>query len=161
MNILLILVIYLVALSCCEDCRRIGDTCYTAVVHTTSDISYNKAVDICKDRNKDIGLIRDENSYKEVMEFLRHEITKTNKEKWYLTSIWTGISFDPVNVRITSPGSFAEWFPGYLLTGKYLFEDFTNVWLTVFNDPDAAAQGMSNGEPIAQTYGVLCEMKLN
>ncbi|XP_077970129.1 uncharacterized protein LOC120331618 isoform X3 [Styela clava] len=122
MKVLLILVIYLVAPSFCEDCRRIRDICYTSVVHTTSDINYNKAVNICKDRNEDI---------------------------------------DPVNVRITSPGSFAEWFPGYLLTGKYLFEDFTNVWLTVFNDPDAAAQGMSNGEPIAQTYGVLCEMKLN
>nr|XP_039272471.1 uncharacterized protein PFB0765w-like [Styela clava] len=52
---------------------KVGNICYFAVIH---DVVYNKAVNICKKRNADVGLIRDKESYNVIMNDLRKNIPK-------------------------------------------------------------------------------------
>nr|XP_039247515.1 uncharacterized protein LOC120325458 isoform X2 [Styela clava] len=80
-----------------ENCElKIRNICFFAVIRVEEDVNYDKAVDICKKRNADVGLIRDEESYNAIMDYLRKNILKGRS--WI--QIWTGIRFDPMVIVI-------------------------------------------------------------
>ncbi|XP_077971608.1 uncharacterized protein LOC144425808 isoform X2 [Styela clava] len=134
-----------------ENCKlKVGNFCYFAVIR---DVNYDKAVDICKKRNADVGLIRDEGSYNAIMNYTRRNMPK--EKKW--VQIWTGIKIDPMTGDVTPADSFTKWYPGDPTTGiKY--KDRTNVYLYVKVDPNDRRQGMFYGRPTWAWNGVICEI---
>ncbi|XP_077971044.1 uncharacterized protein LOC144425598 isoform X2 [Styela clava] len=132
---------------------KVGNICYFAVIRDEYYVNYDGAVDICKKRNADVGLIRDEESYNAIMNYTRRNIPK--EKAWAL--IWTGIKIDPMTGDVTPADSFIKWFPGNPRTGiKY--KDRTNVILDVHAGPNDRYQGMVNVPPIWVRHGVVCEI---
>ncbi|XP_039271433.2 uncharacterized protein LOC120345911 isoform X2 [Styela clava] len=133
-----------------ENCKfKVGNICYFAVIIGYRDVNYSKAVDICKKRNADVGLVRDKQSYYTIMNYLRWNVTR-NK-------IWTGILFDPMTGCVTPADSFTKWLPNYPQTGIDN-KDQTNVYLYVHSQPNDGYQGMTNIKPIEKVDGVICEI---
>ncbi|XP_077971607.1 uncharacterized protein LOC144425808 isoform X1 [Styela clava] len=138
-----------------ENCKlKVGNFCYFAVIRgeRVRDVNYDKAVDICKKRNADVCLIRDEESYSAVMNYLRSNIPKGRL--W--ASIWTGIKIDPMTGDVTPAYSFTKWYPDYPRTGIE-YKDRTNVYLHV-DLYQYRRQGMGNGDPTFGLRGVICEI---
>nr|XP_039247447.1 uncharacterized protein LOC120325403 isoform X2 [Styela clava] len=76
-----------------EICKlKIGNVCYFAVISGKDRVNYYQAVELCKERNADVGSIRDEESYNAIMKFLKSNIPMEDSWVW----IWTGIHFDPI-----------------------------------------------------------------
>ncbi|XP_077971792.1 uncharacterized protein LOC120346730 [Styela clava] len=71
---------------------KVGNNCYFAVIRDDMDVNYDKAVDICKKRNADVGLIRDEESYNAIVNYTRRNMPK--EKKW--VQIWTRIKINPM-----------------------------------------------------------------
>nr|XP_039272477.1 uncharacterized protein LOC120346730 isoform X2 [Styela clava] len=69
---------------------KVGNICYFAVIRDEWDVNYDKAVEICKKRNADVGLIRDEESYNAIVNYTRRNMPK--EKTW--VRIWTGIKID-------------------------------------------------------------------
>nr|XP_039271735.1 uncharacterized protein LOC120346140 isoform X2 [Styela clava] len=137
-----------------EYCKlKIGNICYSAVVRVENDVSYDKAVDICKKRNADVGLIREEVSYNAIIDFLRRNIPKG----YTGMPIRTGIRFDPMTHDVAPEDSFIKWSQSFPRTGIE-YTDLTDVSLVVhFN---AKVQGMINVRRVSETHGVLCEIQI-
>nr|XP_039247911.1 uncharacterized protein LOC120325810 [Styela clava] len=137
-----------------KNCKfKVGQICYSAVIQVGSDVNYNEADDICKKRNADIGLIRDEKSYNAIVNYLRRNIPKGE----VLIRIWTGIHFDSMTREVTPANSFTKWHPDFLPSGTK-YEDRTNVYLFVDSDPNYRYQGMVNAPPTWEYNGVICEI---
>ncbi|XP_077971793.1 uncharacterized protein LOC144425896 [Styela clava] len=137
-----------------ENCKlKVGSICYYAVIRNEWSVIYSKAVDICKKRNADVGLIRDEESYNAVMNYLREKIPEGERKVW----IWTGIKIDPMTGDVTPAYSFTKWYPGDPKTGIE-YKDRTNVCLVVKADPNDRRQGMENVYPTFKLHGVICEI---
>ncbi|XP_077971743.1 uncharacterized protein LOC144411731 [Styela clava] len=136
-----------------ENCKlKVSNICYFAVIRGEYyAYAYDKAVDICKKRNAGLGLIRDEESYSAVMNYLR-SISK--RRSWI--NIWTGIKIDPMTGDVTPAYSFTKWSPGYPKTGIE-YKDRTNVYLHV-DAYQNRRQGMVNGPPTWERNGVICEI---
>ncbi|XP_039271734.2 uncharacterized protein LOC120346140 [Styela clava] len=137
-----------------EYCKlKIGNICYSAVVRVENDVSYDKAVDICKKRNADVGLIREEVSYNAIIDFLRRNIPKG----YTGMPIRTGIRFDPMTHDVAPEDSFIKWSQSFPRTGIE-YTDLTDVSLVVhFN---AKVQGMINVRRVSEAHGVLCEIQI-
>nr|XP_039247535.1 uncharacterized protein LOC120325488 [Styela clava] len=134
-----------------ENCKlKIGNICYIFVIQR---VNYDKAVDICKERNANVGLIRDEESHNAIMKYLSVNMLKENE--WI--TIWTGIRFDPMTRDVTPADSFIKWDQGIQLTGID-FKDHTNVYLSLSANLKVIYQGMENGLPRMISHGVLCEI---
>ncbi|XP_077971790.1 uncharacterized protein LOC144425895 [Styela clava] len=134
-----------------ENCKlKVGNICYFAVIYDEWDVVYKKAFDICNERNADVGLIRDEESYNAIIKYLRKNIPRGE-------DIWTGIQFDPMTRDVTPADLFTKWYPGDPFTG-FEYKDRTNVYLVVNSDPDERSQGMVNGDPTWKQNGVICEI---
>ncbi|XP_077971782.1 uncharacterized protein LOC120346041 [Styela clava] len=133
-----------------ENCKlKIRNICYIFVIQR---VNYDKAVDICKKRNADVGLIRDEESYNAIMDYLRKNILK--RRPWI--HIWTGIHFDPMTREVTPADSFIKWRQGSPLTGIH-YKDSTNVYLHIWHM--FGLQGMDNA-PTFKHHGVICEIQI-
>nr|XP_039271700.1 uncharacterized protein LOC120346112 isoform X2 [Styela clava] len=134
-----------------ENCKlKVGNICYFVVIYGEWDVVYKKAFDICNERNADVGLIRDEESYNAIIKYLRKNIPRGE-------DIWTGIQFDPMTRDVTPADLFTKWYPGDPFTGIE-YKDRTNVYLVVNSDPDERSQGMVNGDPTWKQNGVICEI---
>ncbi|XP_077971051.1 uncharacterized protein LOC120346019 [Styela clava] len=138
-----------------ENCKlKIGNICYFAVIYHKQNVKYDKAVDICKKRNANVGLIRDEESYNAIMNYLRKNIP--TKRTWVYIS--TGINFDPMTGDVTPADSFIKWSrDGIPFTGID-FEDRTNVYLDVNFKPSYHDHGMANAAPTWERNGVIWEI---
>ncbi|XP_077971799.1 uncharacterized protein LOC120346319 [Styela clava] len=144
-----------------ENCElKIGNICYSALIQIKLNVDYNKAVDICKKRNADVGSIRNEESYNAIMKYLKKKIPKRLSH----ISIWTGIHFDPMTRDVTPADSFIKW-QGFPLIGID-YKDYTNVYLYV--DSNSRLQGMENTYPtwghvrvpLRRFHGVICEIQI-
>ncbi|XP_039272330.2 uncharacterized protein LOC120346632 isoform X2 [Styela clava] len=136
-----------------ENCKlKVGNTCHFFVLRHRRDVNYSKAVDICKKRNADVGLIRDEESYNAIVKYLRKNMPKG----WVAITIWTGIQFDPLNGDVTPANSFIDWYPYQPVMGID-DKDRTNVHLVIDPNPNIRYQGMRNTFPRANWHGVICE----
>nr|XP_039270988.1 uncharacterized protein LOC120345563 [Styela clava] len=134
-----------------ENCKlKISNVCHFAVIFAEDDVNYNKAVNICKKRNADVGLTQDEESYNAVMNYLRSNIPKGRS--WI--DIWTGIYFDPKTDDVTPADSFINWYPTAPLHGM----GSTTVYLNVDSKPSKCWQGMVNASPTLNLNGVICEI---
>ncbi|XP_077971522.1 uncharacterized protein LOC120346287 isoform X2 [Styela clava] len=137
-----------------ENCRlKVGNICYFAVIYVDWGVKYDTAVDICKKRKADVGLIRREESYNAIMNYLRKNIPKG----WVGITIWTGIRFDPMTDDVTPADLFIKWFPGDPGMGIGN-EDRTNIYLNVLPNTNDRNQGMRNGYPTWGRSGVICEI---
>ncbi|XP_039252504.2 uncharacterized protein LOC120329776 isoform X2 [Styela clava] len=137
-----------------EICKlKIGNVCYFAVISGKDGVNYYKAVELCKERNADVGSIRDEESYNTIMKFLKSNIPLGDSWVW----IWTGIHFDPITSDVTPVDSFIKWYPGNPSTGID-YKDRTNVYLSVQSNPNDLYQGMWNVHPTWEYHGVICEI---
>ncbi|XP_077971523.1 uncharacterized protein LOC144425765 [Styela clava] len=136
-----------------ENCElKVGSFCYFAVIRG-ENVDYDEAVDICKKRNADVGLIRDEESYNAIMNYLRSNIPKGDS----YNTVWTGIHYDPMNGDVTPADSFIKWYPGQLETGIDN-NDRTDVYLVVNSNLKTRDQGMKNAAPTWKQHGVICEI---
>nr|XP_039247414.1 uncharacterized protein LOC120325372 [Styela clava] len=136
-----------------DNCElKIGNVCYFAVSPGKNGVNYYKAVELCKKRNADVGWIRDEESYNEIMKFLKTKIPKG--DPWI--RIWTGMHFDPMTRDVTPADSFIKWYPDLPSTGNK-YKERTNVHLSVQSNPNDVYQGMWNVQPDWENNGVLCE----
>nr|XP_039252740.1 uncharacterized protein LOC120329994 [Styela clava] len=134
-----------------ENCKlKIGNVCYFVILDEDHLINYYKAVEHCKKRNADVGLIRDEESYDAIMKFLKRNLPK--KESWI--DIWTGNHFDPITPDVTPANSF---FKENLSTGIE-FKDWTNIYLSVRTNTNDRYEGLWNTKPSWLFDGVLCEI---
>ncbi|XP_039271410.2 uncharacterized protein LOC120345891 [Styela clava] len=138
-----------------ENCKlKIGDICYFAVILGKWDVVYNNAVDICKKRNADVGLIRDEESYNAILNYSRENMP----EDWVGVGLWIGTWIDSVTGNVTPADSYTEWYADhYPLTGID-YKDRTNIYLVVNKKPNEGFQGMVNATPTRERDGVLCEI---
>nr|XP_039252491.1 uncharacterized protein LOC120329776 isoform X1 [Styela clava]XP_039252496.1 uncharacterized protein LOC120329776 isoform X1 [Styela clava] len=137
-----------------EICKlKIGNVCYFAVISGKDGVNYYKAVELCKERNADVGSIRDEESYNAIMKFLKSNIPMGHSWVW----IWTGIHFDPITSDVTPADSFIKWYSGNPSTGID-YKDRTNVYLSVQSNPNDLYQGMWNVHPTWEYHGVICEI---
>ncbi|XP_039259317.2 uncharacterized protein LOC120335765 [Styela clava] len=139
-----------------ENCKlKVGNICYFAVIHSEHDVTYDKAVDICQKRNAHAGLIRDEESYNAVVNYLRRNTPDGKLYFW----IWTGFKFDSMTGDVIPEDSFIKWFPRPDNPYKGIeYKDYTNVYLVVNSNPNASYQGMGNAAPIYVHHGVICEI---
>ncbi|XP_077971642.1 uncharacterized protein LOC144425819 [Styela clava] len=140
-----------------ENCKlKIENMCYFAVIHDPWDVDYDKAVDICKKRNADVGLIRDEESFNAIMNYL----VKYTPMGFRGMIIWTRIRFDPMTRDVTPADSFIKWsspfdsFPRIGIKNK----DRTNVYLHV--DSKLIWHSMGNASPTLKLNGVICEIQI-
>ncbi|XP_077970280.1 uncharacterized protein LOC144425031 [Styela clava] len=134
-----------------ENCElKIGNICYFAVIHDNHDIVYDEAVDICKNRNADIGLIRDEESYNAIMKYLR----KVERKGDTGILIWTGIRFDPMTRDVTPADSFIKWRP----SSPAEYKDYTYV--SLYDHSTERLLGMMNAPSSWNLRGVICEIKI-
>nr|XP_039270991.1 uncharacterized protein LOC120345566 [Styela clava] len=137
-----------------ENCKlKIGNICYFTVIFGKYYVNYTEANAICKKSNADVGLIRDEESYNEIMKYLIKNMPKS--ETWI--RIWTGIHFDPMTRDVTPTNSFIKWFQHYPFTG-ICHKTSTNVHLFVKSKLDLRYQVMLNGAPSRKLHGVICEI---
>nr|XP_039271918.1 uncharacterized protein LOC120346281 [Styela clava] len=134
---------------------KIEHACYFTVVHSRTQVNYKTAVEICKDRGADIGVIRDNDSYTEIMNDLRFKMPRGT----FYNDVWTGLGFNPFTGEITPANSFTEWINEKPYMGV-LTRDYTNVFLHVNRNPAHWKQGMRNVKPNEHFYGVVCEIKL-
>ncbi|XP_077971791.1 uncharacterized protein LOC120345574 [Styela clava] len=137
-----------------ENCKlKDGNICYFAVIPVEEIVNYEEAFDICKKQKADVGLIRDEEIYIAIVNYLRKNIPNGQT---YIT-IWTGIHFDPMTRDVTPANSFTEWHPDFPPSGiKYT--DRTNVYVYVNSKPSYYYQGMINAPPTWKRNGVICEI---
>nr|XP_039274758.1 uncharacterized protein LOC120348638 [Styela clava] len=132
-----------------ENCElKIGNICYFFVKQT---VVYDTAVDICRKRKAVVGLIRNEESYNAIKNFLIKGMSKS----YTWIRMWTGIQFDPKTRDVTPADSFVKWDQGIPNTGID-FKDHTNVYL--FAGPNPLLQGMMNASPTWDLNGVICEI---
>nr|XP_039247603.1 uncharacterized protein LOC120325577 isoform X1 [Styela clava] len=137
-----------------ENCKlKIGNICYFTVIFGKYYVNYTEANAICKKSNADVGLIRDEESYNEIMKYLIKNMPKS--ETWI--RIWTGIHFDPMTRDVTPTNSFIKWSQHYPFTG-ISHKTSTNVHLFVKSKLDLRYQLMLNGAPSRKIHGVICEI---
>ncbi|XP_077971042.1 uncharacterized protein LOC144425597 [Styela clava] len=137
-----------------ENCEfKIRNICYFGVIPGRYVVNYDKAVDICKKRNADVGLIRDEESYNAIVNYLRSNILKKNLPSPII--IWTGSLFDPMTRDVTPADSFTKWLSRSPLTGIDN-KDRTNIYLLADSSP--TYHGMGNGNPTWKYQGVICEI---
>ncbi|XP_039248074.2 uncharacterized protein LOC120325947 [Styela clava] len=132
---------------------RIGSSCYFAVMQDEWVVNYAKAVDICKERNADVGSIRDEESYNAIMNYLIKNIPKSKNA----IQIWIGNRFDPLTFDVIPKGSFIKWVPGNPVTG-IVNKHRKKIYLDVRSDPNDRDQGMLNAFSIWKRHGVICEI---
>ncbi|XP_077971781.1 uncharacterized protein LOC144425885 [Styela clava] len=133
-----------------ENCDlKIRNICYYVVIRAKEDTNYDKAVDICKKRNADAGLIRDEESFNAVIKYLGKGDQRI--------LIWTGIRIDPMTRDVTPADSFIKWLPSLPNTG-IIYKDYTNVILYV--DLKRRLKGMGNALPTGEMSGVICEIQI-
>nr|XP_039271963.1 uncharacterized protein LOC120346318 isoform X2 [Styela clava] len=129
-----------------ENCElKVGKICYIFVLQK---VDYDTAVDICKRRNADVGLIRNEEPYNAIVKYLA-----INDLPWI--NIWTGIRFDPMTRDVTPADSFIKWGSGFPHIGINR-KHFTNVY--IYANFDLRYQAMENGAPTWKVDGVICEI---
>ncbi|XP_077971141.1 uncharacterized protein LOC144425636 [Styela clava] len=115
------------------------------------DVVYSKAVNICKKRNADVGLIRDEESYNAIVNHLR----RTMRRDWAWVGIWIRIHIDSRTGDVIPANSFTKWYSdGFPVRDK----DRTNIYTVVNKKPNERYQGMVNAPPTWERDGVLCEI---
>nr|XP_039248006.1 uncharacterized protein LOC120325893 [Styela clava] len=142
-----------------ENCKlKIGNICYFALIRVEEDVNYDIAVEYCKKRNADVGLIRDEKSYNAIMDYLRRNIPKEEKFIYILTEI----QFNPITRDVKPADSFIEWSQNiwtaeYPITGAE-YKDYRNIFLLVLSDLNSRHQGMVNAPSTTKVHGVICEI---
>nr|XP_039252731.1 uncharacterized protein LOC120329984 [Styela clava] len=127
-----------------------GNMCYFAVMQDKLEITYREAVDICKYRNANVGLPKDEESYNAIVNFFRKKVPAGSREIY----IWIRLFVNPKTLRVTPANSFQKWHPGFPTI------EYTNVFLGVNAKANDQYQGMRNGEPDWKLDGVICEIQI-
>nr|XP_039270995.1 uncharacterized protein LOC120345570 [Styela clava] len=137
-----------------ENCKmKIRNICYFAVVNKRANVDYNKADEICKKRNADVGSIRSKKMYNVIVNYLRGNIPKGEPS----VGIWTRMDFNPMTRSVTPAYPFVKWFPSYPFTGIE-HKHRSNVFLVVNSVPNDHYQGMVNALPSWERHGVICQI---
>ncbi|XP_077971690.1 uncharacterized protein LOC120329984 isoform X2 [Styela clava] len=129
---------------------KFGNMCYFAWMQDKLEITYREAVDICKYRNANVGLPKDEESYNAIVNFFRKKVPAGSREIY----IWIRLFVNPKTLRVTPANSFQKWHPGFPTI------EYTNVFLGVNARANDQYQGMRNGEPDWKLDGVICEIQI-
>nr|XP_039247614.1 uncharacterized protein LOC120325617 [Styela clava] len=129
---------------------KFGNMCYFAWMQDKLEITYREAVDICKYRNANVGLPKDEESYNAIVNFFRKKVPAGSREIY----IWIRLFVNPKTLRVTPANSFQKWHPGFPTI------EYTNVFLGVNAKANDQYQGMRNGEPDWKLDGVICEIPI-
>ncbi|XP_039273844.2 uncharacterized protein LOC120347806 [Styela clava] len=137
-----------------EECPgiRYQRKCYWSVIHTSRDVSYEQALQMCRKKSGYPADILDSQHYTMVSNYVRTNLpTSTNA-----VYLWIGMTYNPqTNILKLFDGikaPYVTWYPNYPKT----IEDRTGMGFQVDRDENSENQGMFNWHD--NQWGVLCEM---
>nr|XP_039273842.1 pulmonary surfactant-associated protein A-like isoform X2 [Styela clava] len=126
--------------------------CYWSVIHTSIDVSYEQALQLCRKKSGYPADILNSQHYTMVSNYVRTNLpTSTNA-----VYLWIGMTYNPqTKVLKLSDGSkapYVTWYPDY----PTIDEDRTGMGFQVNRDENDVHQGMFNWH--GNQWGVICEM---
>nr|XP_039250106.1 uncharacterized protein LOC120327811 [Styela clava] len=138
---------------------KIGHNCYWAQPqmrqqHNRGTLNFTTAEAICKAQNSQPANVPDENSYKEMIEYLQSKILTRQM------SFWTGIKVNPRTGTRTPNDAFISWQNKTKTTPPFTGAAYTNVLFQINQrNYNLIRSYMQNREPGFKAHGVICAYK--
>ncbi|XP_077969343.1 uncharacterized protein LOC120344921 [Styela clava] len=129
--------------------------CYRAVVYKTDNVTFNVTEPICKSFNYGKPA-----NIHDLMHYLllRTYLLSVIPDGMSGIDVWTGMEYKNNQLLLPNGGAVTlppeVWHPGYPKSDA----SHTNVVIAVNKDPDYEFQGVFNGGPFWEEFGVICEI---
>ncbi|XP_039250106.2 uncharacterized protein LOC120327811 [Styela clava] len=141
---------------------KIGHNCYWAQSqmrqqHNKGTLNFTTAEAICKAQNSQPANVPDENSYKEMIEYLHSKIWKKQMSFWQ-KSFWTGIEVNPQTGTSISEDAFILWENRMKTAPPFTDAAYTNVLFQIYPG-NYNNSYMQNQKPGFKAHGVICAYK--